>query len=74
VRLGPFGVPVTTWPTVPAPSADDEEGGAVGGFTERGNLTQCHVRLEVFTAVTMKNAVFWDVRFGSCKDLRFGGT
>jgi hypothetical protein len=33
------------------------------------------VRFEVFMAVTMKNAVFWDVRpCGSCKDRRFGGT
>jgi hypothetical protein len=33
------------------------------------------VRFEVFTAVTLKNAVFWDVTpFGSCKDRRFGGT
>jgi hypothetical protein len=33
------------------------------------------VRFEVFTAVTMKNAVFWDVTpCGSCKNRRFGGT
>jgi hypothetical protein len=33
------------------------------------------VRFEVFTAVTMKNGVFWDVTpCGSCKDRRFGGT
>jgi hypothetical protein len=33
------------------------------------------VRLEVFTAVTMKNGVFWDVTpCGSCKNRRFGGT
>jgi hypothetical protein len=33
------------------------------------------VRLEVFTAVTMKNAVFWDVTLcGFCKNRRFGGT
>jgi hypothetical protein len=33
------------------------------------------VRFEVFTAVTMKNGVFWDVTpCGSCKNLRFGGT
>jgi hypothetical protein len=26
-----------------------------------------HVRFKVFTAVTMKNAVFWDVKlYGSC--------
>jgi hypothetical protein len=34
-----------------------------------------NVRFEVFTAVTMKNAVFWDVTpCGSCKNRRFGGT
>jgi hypothetical protein len=33
------------------------------------------VRFEVFTAVTMKNVVFWDVMpFDSCKNRRFGGT
>jgi hypothetical protein len=32
------------------------------------------VRFEVFTVVTMKNAVFWDVTTrGSCKNRRFGG-
>jgi hypothetical protein len=32
-------------------------------------------RLEVFTAVIMKNGVFWDVTpRGSCKNRRFGGT
>jgi hypothetical protein len=32
------------------------------------------VRFEVFTAVTMKNGVFWDVTpCGSCKNRRFGG-
>jgi hypothetical protein len=35
----------------------------------------CCVRFEVFTAVTMKNAVFWDVTpCGSCKNRRFRGT
>jgi hypothetical protein len=30
---------------------------------------------KVFTAVTMKNAVFWDVtQCGSCKNRYFGGT
>jgi hypothetical protein len=34
-----------------------------------------YVKLEVFTAVTMKNGVFWDVTpCGSCKKQRFGGT
>jgi hypothetical protein len=33
------------------------------------------VRFEVFTAVTMKNAVFWDVApRRSCVNRRFGGT
>jgi hypothetical protein len=33
------------------------------------------VRFEVFTAVTMKNVVFWDVMpCGFCKNRRFGGT
>jgi hypothetical protein len=33
------------------------------------------LRFEVFTAVTMKNGVFWDVTpCGSCKNRRFGGT
>jgi hypothetical protein len=33
------------------------------------------VRFEVFTSVTMKNAIFWDVTpCGSCKNQRFGGT
>jgi hypothetical protein len=32
------------------------------------------VRFEVFTAVTMKNGVFWDVTScGSCKNRRFAG-
>jgi hypothetical protein len=34
-----------------------------------------NVRFEVFTAVTKKNGVFWDVTLcGSCKNRRFGGT
>jgi hypothetical protein len=33
------------------------------------------VSFHVFTAVTMKNGVFWDVTScGSCKNRRFGGT
>jgi hypothetical protein len=33
------------------------------------------VKFEVFTLVTMKNGVFWNVTpGGSCKNLRFGGT
>jgi hypothetical protein len=39
----------------------------------RNNVSS--VRFEVFTAVTMKNGVFWDVTpCGSCKNRRFGGT
>jgi hypothetical protein len=35
----------------------------------------CLLRFEVFTAVTMKNCVFWDVTPGGfCKNRRFGGT
>jgi hypothetical protein len=34
-----------------------------------------NVRFEVFTAVTMKNGVFWDITLcGSCKSRRFGET
>jgi hypothetical protein len=34
-----------------------------------------YVRFEVFTAVTIKNGVFWDVTpCGSCKNRLFGGT
>jgi hypothetical protein len=37
--------------------------------------TFASVRFEVFTAVTTKNAVFWDVAlFKSCVNRRFGGT
>jgi hypothetical protein len=36
---------------------------------------QNSVRFEVFTAVTMKNGVFWDVTLcGSSKNRRFEGT
>jgi hypothetical protein len=36
-------------------------------------ISQKLVRFEVFTAVTMKNVVFWDVTpCGSCKNRRFG--
>jgi hypothetical protein len=40
-----------------------------------GTVNMVHVRFEVFTAVTMKNGVFWDVTpCGFCKNRRFGGT
>jgi hypothetical protein len=33
------------------------------------------VRFEVFTAVTLKNGIFWDVMtYGSCKNRCFEGT
>jgi hypothetical protein len=39
------------------------------------NENNVYVRSEVFTAVTMKNGVFWDVTpCGSCTNRRFGGT
>jgi hypothetical protein len=38
-------------------------------------MVSVYVRFEVFTAVTMKNGVVWDVTpCGSCKNRRFGGT
>jgi hypothetical protein len=43
------------------------------GPLERVNLSE--VRFEVFTAVTMKNCVFWDVSpCGAFKNRRLGGT
>jgi hypothetical protein len=39
------------------------------------NFTVLGVKFEVFTAVTMKSGVFWDVTpCGSCKNRRFGGS
>jgi hypothetical protein len=46
-------------------------------FHERSSLQRIKfvVRFEVFTAVTMKTGVFWDVTLcGPCKNRRFGGT
>jgi hypothetical protein len=49
--------------------------GAFGTKRRKKNQVLYFVRFEVFTAVTMKNDVFWDVKpFGSCKNRRFGGT
>jgi hypothetical protein len=40
-----------------------------------GNDQEMYVRSEVFTAVTMKNAAFWDVTpCSSCVNRRLGGT
>jgi hypothetical protein len=48
-----------------------------GRFPLTDNIGKLHifyVRFEVFTAVTMKNGVFWDVTpCSSCKNRRFGG-
>jgi hypothetical protein len=43
-------------------------------FTDYGGIFE-YVIFKVFTAVAMKNGVFWDVApCGSCKNRRFGGT
>jgi hypothetical protein len=48
-----------------------DSGGETGGDGDNSH----YVRFEVFTAVTMKNGVFWDVTpCGSCENRRFGGT
>jgi hypothetical protein len=42
--------------------------------TESFSVWKLYVRFEVFTAVTMKNAVFWNVMpCGSCENWRSGG-
>jgi cytidine deaminase len=59
-----------------------EEGGAESILTCHavlnyiGHLISVDIcKIEVFTAVTMKNGVFWDVTpCGSCKNRRFEGT
>jgi hypothetical protein len=46
-----------------------------GSWVACTELITFFVRFKVFTAVTMKNAVFWDVTpCGSCKNRRLGGT
>jgi hypothetical protein len=55
----------------------EERIASIISVTRIGELgtTSAYVRFEVFTAVTMKNGVFWDVKpRGSCKNRRFGGT
>jgi hypothetical protein len=45
----------------------------MGLYANESNMIS--VTFEVFTAVTMKNGVFWNVTpFGSCKNRLFGGT
>jgi hypothetical protein len=47
----------------------------MGRWIKLHNEDLYYVRLEVFTAVTMKNGVFLDVTpCGSCTNRRFGGT
>jgi hypothetical protein len=42
---------------------------------KRREFVNGFVRFEVFTAVTMKNGIFWDVTpCGPCKNRHFGGT
>jgi hypothetical protein len=44
-------------------------------YAVRIAFSRCYVRFEVFTAVTMMNAVVWDVTLcSSCKNRCFGGT
>jgi hypothetical protein len=48
--------------------------GESAGLTGQGKIDNFFdsVRFEIFTAVTMKNGVFWDVTpCGSCKNRRF---
>jgi hypothetical protein len=48
---------------------------AVTVATRSTNVSKLPVRFEVFTAVTVKNGVSWDVTpRGSCKNRRFPGT
>jgi hypothetical protein len=54
--------------------AEEEEVGGTCG-TNGGEEECVYIRFEIFTAVTMKNGVIWDVTpCGSCKNRRFGGT
>jgi hypothetical protein len=46
-----------------------------GCYNICGQVRNSKVRFEIFTAVTVKNAVFWDVApCRSCVNRRFGGT
>jgi hypothetical protein len=50
-------------------------GAVLGGGVEGVVGYIALIRFEVFTAVNMKNAVFWEVMpCGSCKNRRFRGT
>jgi hypothetical protein len=47
----------------------------INDMTRHNKQKRNYVRFEVFTAVTMKNGVFWVVMpCGSCKNRRFGRT
>jgi hypothetical protein len=51
------------------------ENPSVNSKVTEGKQTCRYVRFEVFTAVTVKNAVFWYVApCRSCVERRFGGT
>jgi hypothetical protein len=48
---------------------------AMVGVYDGSTTMLMYVRFEVFTSVTMKNSVFWDVTLcGSCMNRRFRGT
>jgi hypothetical protein len=79
-----YSVPISS--EVQSPSFPVDTENPLAGVNDRSvKLTTRHdlisrsvsvnVRSEVFTAVTMKNDVFWDVMpCDSCKNRRFGGT
>jgi hypothetical protein len=71
----------TPWPLVRKRTIPTERPPLVGEiFQCKHAVKKCYVRMEalrfeVFTAVIMKNSVFWDVTpCGSCKNRRFGET
>jgi hypothetical protein len=63
-------------------TGDDWSASRPGSFTLRERASDTHFtgsenyrRFQAFTAVTMKNGVFWDITpRGSCNNRRFGGT
>jgi hypothetical protein len=61
------------WPARHLPSTPHLDAWKKSKLKKKGNYKI--LRIEVFTAVTMKNAVFWDVApCTSCVNRRFGGT
>jgi hypothetical protein len=60
---------------IPQYSSDGRLDGPQCWYGRCGGNKHFPVRFEVFTAVTMKNAVFWNVTLcGSCNNRRFGGS